>query len=99
MSPGVYLELVELQEVRVHDGRRADGREQATLLRAALRQQPVRTLTEERGRLIYIALNVCLSVCVNSDTSQSGYNSEPLINIHLRCNKHEPAVNKWTSHD
>ena len=53
VSPGVYLKLVELQEVRVHDGGRSDGRQQAALLRAALRQQPVGTLTGGEG-VMYI---------------------------------------------
>ena len=44
-----HLELVEFQQVRVHHRRRADHREETTLLGAPLREQAVRTLREREG--------------------------------------------------
>ena len=66
VSPGVYLKLVELQEVRVHDGGRSDGRQQAALLRTTLRQQPVCTLTGGEGVMYIDAFiwHMCVRACV-----------------------------------
>lgn len=47
--PAPHLELVQLQQITVHDGRRADGAQQPPLLRPALRKHAVSPLGKGRG--------------------------------------------------